>query len=327
MSPLVDLTMQVDESTPQTTSLHAGTEGSDEDNHIIDQEQIAGLAGSGHLRGHPSRTSSHTEPPRDDDTELRTRPNSLVDAEGVTSSVPEGSATSSAGGYIKRKTSQLLSTFSSQSTKAEAPLSPLLASLVQGYASSQIARDIRADIDQATQNLATNGEPDPAAESSRDVVEESVSVRGRRRASYATQFRILSGRAFKNLYRNPALLTAHYISSVVIACKCTVLTFHSLKCLTHLLGLCKCSAVSFSETFRKSTHSLAISYPFPLTFKSPTGMISPASKTDWAYSFSLWLFSAFRVFRVWGSSLGRGSCSSGSGKHQTTKTKRMPTAN
>jgi len=45
-------------------------------------------------------------------------------------------------------------------------------------------------------------------------------LRGRKRASWGTQFRILSGRAFKNLYRDPALLAAHYISSVALAVLC-----------------------------------------------------------------------------------------------------------
>lgn len=48
---------------------------------------------------------------------------------------------------------------------------------------------------------------------------ETALLRGRKRASYATQFRILSGRAFKNLYRDPALLAAHYLSSVGLACE------------------------------------------------------------------------------------------------------------
>jgi hypothetical protein len=52
----------------------------------------------------------------------------------------------------------------------------------------------------------------------RDVAEVSE-LRGRKRASWSTQFRILSGRAFKNLYRDPALLAAHYLSSIALACE------------------------------------------------------------------------------------------------------------
>ena len=44
----------------------------------------------------------------------------------------------------------------------------------------------------------------------RDIAAETGMLRGPRRAGWGTQFRIMSGRAFKNLYRDPALLTAHY---------------------------------------------------------------------------------------------------------------------
>lgn len=40
------------------------------------------------------------------------------------------------------------------------------------------------------------------------------------RATWWSQFTILSGRAFKNLYRNPLLLQSHYIMSVVFAITC-----------------------------------------------------------------------------------------------------------
>jgi hypothetical protein len=49
--------------------------------------------------------------------------------------------------------------------------------------------------------------------------QERNNPRRRRGASWPTQFRILSGRAFKNLYRDPALLTAHYLSSIALACE------------------------------------------------------------------------------------------------------------
>ena len=53
----------------------------------------------------------------------------------------------------------------------------------------------------------------------RDVAVESTLLKGRKRASWMTQFKILSGRAFKNLYRDPALLAAHYLSSIALACE------------------------------------------------------------------------------------------------------------
>jgi hypothetical protein len=51
----------------------------------------------------------------------------------------------------------------------------------------------------------------------RDVETESRALRGYKRANWWTQFTILSGRAFKNLYRNPMLLLTHYAVSIVLA--------------------------------------------------------------------------------------------------------------
>lgn len=235
--------MQVDGQSPRAVSIAADTETNSEDDTglIVDEER--GLSNSGHIGRTASHASSRTEAAREE-TELRTRPNSLADSEGVVSNPPEGG--SGAGNYIKRKTSQLLSTFSSGSTTAETPLSPLLAQLVQAYATSQIAADIRAEINSVSQPQSQGGAGTPAngeqeahpLDSSRDIVEESVNVRGRRRASYATQFRILSGRAFKNLYRNPALLTAHYISSVAIARTLFLCSLDRGSPLTFCLVLC-----------------------------------------------------------------------------------------
>lgn len=48
-------------------------------------------------------------------------------------------------------------------------------------------------------------------------------LRGYKKASLWTQFTILSSRAFKNLYRNPMLMLAHYIMAIVLAGFCSVL--------------------------------------------------------------------------------------------------------
>lgn len=210
--------MQVDVSSPRRVSATVDNANSDTSATAFADEERG---------GHDRHQSSHASSQHnlEESTELRTRPNSIAESQSG-SQEPNGGndGGSAAGKYLKRKTSQLMDVFSSGSSQADVPLSPLLAQLVQSYASSQIAADIRASIGQ-TGELSdptspaggTNGE-------GRDIVEESVNVRGRRRASYATQFRILSGRAFKNLYRNPALLTAHYISSIGIARKSHLVT-------------------------------------------------------------------------------------------------------
>lgn len=109
--------------------------------------------------------------------------------------------------------------------KPDAPLPPKLAALVDVYRQSEMAASVRAELEEVAvveqqqhqQHLNSVG-PEGHQEMP-DIALENSLTRGRKRASWATQFRILSGRAFKNLYRDPALLTAHYISSVVVACE------------------------------------------------------------------------------------------------------------
>ncbi|KAG6811944.1 hypothetical protein H0H93_014097, partial [Arthromyces matolae] len=127
--------------------------------------------------------------------------------------------------YLKHKTSQLLEAVTSSPEGATKPISAKLAALVNEYANSEIAKKIKdeaeelrrhasaSDNGQATRETAVAGVENGLP----DVALETTLLRGRKRASYATQFRILSGRAFKNLYRDPALLTAHYVSSIVLA--------------------------------------------------------------------------------------------------------------
>jgi len=127
-----------------------------------------------------------------------------------------------ATGYIKRKTSQLMDAVSLSSQKSDTPpLTPQLTTLVEAYANSDIAEEIKNETEEvrASAHSGANGNGTEGGET-RDVVVESSLLRGRKRASWGTQFRILSGRAFKNLYRDPALLAAHYISSIALARTC-----------------------------------------------------------------------------------------------------------
>jgi len=114
--------------------------------------------------------------------------------------------------FVKRKTSQLIKVVVGEQP-VDAPLSQKLSALVDAYAASDMATSIREEI-----GAVSRGE-DPT-QSLPDVAEESRLLRGRRGASWPTQFRILSGRAFKNMYRDPALLTAHYILSIALALLC-----------------------------------------------------------------------------------------------------------
>lgn len=129
------------------------------------------------------------------------------------------SSPASSGGYLKRKTSQLIEAVTSSSQKSgNAPLAPNLLALVEAYNSSSIAAGIRAEGEEIRrEQIAQNNTQNVVGTELPDVVIETSLLRGRKRASWTTQFRILSGRAFKNLYRDPALLAAHYLSSIALA--------------------------------------------------------------------------------------------------------------
>ncbi|CAG8472928.1 5641_t:CDS:10 [Diversispora eburnea] len=75
-----------------------------------------------------------------------------------------------------------------------------LRNLVSSYRRSLISLEIKDEIDRAVNNT-------------------------HQRASWLTQFRILSDRTFKNLYRNPMLMLTHYCISVYLALLCGALFY------------------------------------------------------------------------------------------------------
>ena len=199
--------MQSDAPSPSTGLQSPDIEVTDTESNLADEERALRGASSANSHSHPSR-SSHTQIASErDDME-----NTHTPSGGPTTAVKDATE------FIKKKTSQLLDVISSGSSKGErVPLSPQLASLVQAFMESDILAEINTNIEAAKQRPEQVDEPD--ALHPREALDDSSTIRGRRRASYTTQFRILSGRAFKNLYRNPALLTAHYISSITVARK------------------------------------------------------------------------------------------------------------
>lgn len=174
------------------------SQSSREHANLGDEEQ--GLSGGSH--GAPLSTvpsGSGPLPDNDDDVELRSRRDSI---------------SSSTGAYLRSKTTQLYEAVTSSSQPVNAPVSPKLAALINSFADSDIAKGLKQEIDDLQRAPQTNGTEGEM----RDVAVETNLLRGRKRATWGTQFRILSGRAFKNLYRDPALLFAHYISAIAIAC-------------------------------------------------------------------------------------------------------------
>lgn len=187
ISYLVDLTTEAQPDSPENGEVALGEPSQDRDSNLNDEER--GLSYS----RRSSNEQSNTDTTRVEETELHTRPNSVN---------TETSA------FVKRKTSQLLNVIRGNQ-QTEAPLSPRLAELVDAYAASGIAASVRAEIESARNRTGENELP--------NLAEEDRLRRGRKGATWLMQFRILSGRAFKNLYRNPALLVTHYLSSIVLA--------------------------------------------------------------------------------------------------------------
>lgn len=135
------------------------------------------------------------------------------------------SSSSSAAKYLRHKTSQIYDAVTKNGKQVEdAFVAPELAKLVDSYANSTIATEIKNECDEikrgASGTDANNSFGSHVSNELPDVALETSMLRGRKRASHTTQFRILSGRAFKNLYRDPALLTAHYTSAIALAIIC-----------------------------------------------------------------------------------------------------------
>jgi hypothetical protein len=147
-------------------------------------------------------SGSQTPNPADDETELQVR--------------RQGNGNGASEGFLQRKTSQLLEVVSLSTAHGSDPgpsLMPHIAAFVDAYAASEIAAAIRADI----QSVAQPVQRPEGSDELPDVTVESELLRGRKRATWVTQFRILSGRAFKNMYRDPALLTFQYSASIAAA--------------------------------------------------------------------------------------------------------------
>ncbi len=87
-----------------------------------------------------------------------------------------------------------------------------LAELVESFKASDQAKITEAEIHRMHEGLAIDG--------TQDIATDMPLLRGYKKASWWTQFKQLSGRAFKNLYRNPLLMASHYIVAIVVAFVC-----------------------------------------------------------------------------------------------------------
>jgi ABC-type multidrug transport system permease subunit len=105
---------------------------------------------------------------------------------------------------------------------AEVLIADHLQILIDGYDSSKYSEAMRFKFE-------VLGESVPVREEAFSSLRRAFSMpnftglRSGTRASWASQFQILTGRTFKNLYRNPLLLQAHYITAIGAAVACGVL--------------------------------------------------------------------------------------------------------
>ncbi|KAJ9115056.1 hypothetical protein QFC22_005384 [Naganishia vaughanmartiniae] len=87
-----------------------------------------------------------------------------------------------------------------------------LEDLVNGFRESDQAKITEAEI-----HRIHNGE---GLHGVRAISTDATRLGGYKKASWWTQFKLLSGRAFKNLYRNPLLMASHYVVAIVVAFVC-----------------------------------------------------------------------------------------------------------
>lgn len=181
----VDLTMQNEKSS-------ASSDASVEDALI----QLDGSRRDPELGvGSPARQSTAAPSVDGDETELETR---------------NGSVRSNASNGLKRF---LPSSLGGTSTPSDQPAPPPhIARLVDAFSSSDVARSTRDEIATAKREAARG-----AGGGTTSGADGAMILRNYKRASWWSQFTILSGRSFKNLYRDPMLMLSHYAVAVIAA--------------------------------------------------------------------------------------------------------------
>ncbi|KAJ1027359.1 hypothetical protein NDA18_003367 [Ustilago nuda] len=152
---------------------------------------------------------------REESTELRTRPNSIAEdgSNGV--------------GRLRKKTSRLAdglrNAFANGQSNGSDVWMPALSSgklvhLVNAFSESDISTITKSELD-----AFLGRTPEGIQNNLPDLANESSLLRSYKKAPLWTQFKILSGRAFKNLYRDPILMFAHFGLAIVLALFCGVL--------------------------------------------------------------------------------------------------------
>lgn len=90
--------------------------------------------------------------------------------------------------------------------------------ITRSFAKSHIAASIRDDIQQAISGAeAANGSHSNGYSADGPNIYTSAVGKGYARIGYLRQFIIISGRTWKNLYRNPMLMLTHYAIAIILA--------------------------------------------------------------------------------------------------------------
>ncbi|KAG2204428.1 hypothetical protein INT47_005219 [Mucor saturninus] len=92
-------------------------------------------------------------------------------------------------------------------------LTPHIRTLKQAYENSSVATEVQDDIAKLVSeaNVAVTDD---------ELSGNTLVITSHKRPGFVSQFMILASRTFKNLYRNPMLMFAHYAISVVLALVC-----------------------------------------------------------------------------------------------------------
>ncbi|KAI9747202.1 MAG: hypothetical protein M1815_004505 [Lichina confinis] len=89
--------------------------------------------------------------------------------------------------------------------------------LVGSYASSDVAANVREEIQAAVSSAEAANRSDGAGAGPHDYPTTSGAATGYRRVGWIRQFVILSRRTWRNLYRNPMLMLTHYAMAISLA--------------------------------------------------------------------------------------------------------------
>ncbi|GAA5967082.1 hypothetical protein JCM11641_000435 [Rhodosporidiobolus odoratus] len=184
---LIDVTMQNEKSTSSQGSVQEALIQLEASDEVPADRRDPELGTARHTRTNTADSSIA------DETELETR-NGLV-----------------FGSPLKR----LFTSSSGRTSPIQPTLPPHLTRLVEEFTASSVSLQTQSEITAAKNAAVATGSAG------------NISLRNYKRAGWWTQFTILSGRAFKNLYRDPMLMLSHYAVAVIAAGICAFL-FHGL---------------------------------------------------------------------------------------------------